>query len=65
MAIAWICDEHAEDLALFLVGQGIDHERHLFEILPTCVATEDNGLDLAEHDAARLGPWLTCRRSSE
>ena len=43
MAIAWTCDDHAEDLALFLVGQGIDHERHLFEILRTCIATEDNG----------------------
>lgn len=43
IAIAWTCDDHAEDLALFLVGQGIDHERHLFEILRTCIATEDNG----------------------
>ena len=42
VAIAWTCDDHAEDLALFLVGQGIDHEQHPFATLRTCIATEDN-----------------------
>jgi hypothetical protein len=71
MIIGYACDDHLEQLALYVDDQGFDTEKHIFEITRTCLALEASGVPCggaADFIVIRIGGasiMSICRRHWE
>lgn len=54
--MVWACDDHIEDLAVFVRAQGVDPEGHVFEISRTCRAADEG-----ETPCGAAGDYLIVR----